>query len=117
MEKSLLGWREYEQELLKDRSGTAVVVCGIENLDPMGVHTGDSIAVSPIQTLRDKEYKAMRKMVFAVLDALSLSSIDFSKHIWQLPESLFLTHCGETRDSSTRICGNRKSCAQMYRCS
>jgi carbamoyl-phosphate synthase large subunit len=67
VEKSIAGWKEYELEVMRDVAGNCVVICGIENFDPMGVHTGDSITVAPIQTLSDVEYQAMRDDAFAVL--------------------------------------------------
>jgi len=73
VEESLLGWKEFELEVMRDRTDNAVVICSIENLDPMGVHTGDSITVAPVQTLSDKEYQAMRK---ASLDVLREIGID-----------------------------------------
>ena len=57
IEESLVGWKEFEMEVMRDRMDNCVVVCSIENFDPMGVHTGDSITVAPVQTLTDKEYK------------------------------------------------------------
>src|SRR3954465_11737026 len=60
VEESLLGWKEYEMEVMRDRADNCVIVCSIENFDPMGVHTGDSITVAPIQTLTDKEFQIMR---------------------------------------------------------
>ena len=60
VEESVLGWKEYELEVMRDRQDNAIIVCGIENLDPMGVHTGDSVTVAPIQTLTDREYQSMR---------------------------------------------------------
>ena len=60
IEKSIAGWKEYELEVMRDRDDNCVVICSIENLDPMGVHTGDSITVAPAQTLTDKEYQVMR---------------------------------------------------------
>ncbi len=60
IEESLLGWKEYEMEVVRDRADNCIIVCSIENLDPMGVHTGDSITVAPAQTLTDKEYQIMR---------------------------------------------------------
>ena len=60
IEESLLGWKEYEMEVVRDRADNAIIVCSIENLDPMGVHTGDSITVAPAQTLTDKVYQIMR---------------------------------------------------------
>ncbi len=67
VEESVEGWKEFELEVMRDRNDNAVVVCSIENLDPMGVHTGDSITVAPIQTLSDREYQAMRDDAIKVL--------------------------------------------------
>ncbi len=67
VEKSIAGWKEYELEVMRDKNDNCVVICGIENFDPMGVHTGDSITVAPIQTLSDVEYQEMRDDAFAVL--------------------------------------------------
>ncbi|HVW79690.1 MAG TPA: carbamoyl-phosphate synthase large subunit [Mycobacteriales bacterium] len=67
VEESVLGWKEYELEVMRDRKDNCVVVCSIENLDPMGVHTGDSITVAPAMTLTDREYQRMRDMAFAVI--------------------------------------------------
>ncbi len=67
IEESLLGWKEFEMEVVRDRKDNCIVVCSIENLDPMGVHTGDSITVAPAQTLTDKEYQLMRDASIAVL--------------------------------------------------
>ena len=74
IEESLLGWKEFEMEVVCDRKGNAVVVCSIENLDPMGVHTGDSITVAPIQTLTDAEYQSMRDDSFAVMRAIGIAT-------------------------------------------
>ena len=60
LEESILGWKEYELELMRDKADNVVVVCSIENLDPMGVHTGDSITVAPAMTLTDREYQRLR---------------------------------------------------------
>ena len=59
IEESVLGWKEYEMEVVRDRRDNCIIICSIENLDPMGVHTGDSITVAPAQTLTDKEYQRM----------------------------------------------------------
>ena len=67
LEESILGWKEYELELMRDRHDNVVVVCSIENLDPMGVHTGDSITVAPAMTLTDREYQRMRDIGIAVI--------------------------------------------------
>ena len=74
IEESLLGWKEYEMEVMRDKKGNGVIVCSIENLDPMGIHTGDSITVAPIQTLTDREYQAMRDDSLAVLEAIGIST-------------------------------------------
>lgn len=74
VEESLLGWKEFEVEVIRDRADNCVVICSIENLDPMGVHTGDSITVAPIQTLTDKEYQAMRDASFAVIRAIGVET-------------------------------------------
>jgi carbamoyl-phosphate synthase large subunit len=67
IEESVLGWKEYELELMRDRHDNVVVICSIENIDPMGVHTGDSVTVAPAMTLTDREYQAMRDLGIAVL--------------------------------------------------
>ena len=82
VEESLLGWKEFEMEVMRDRKDNCVVICSIENLDPMGVHTGDSITVAPTQTLTDKEYQIMRDASFAVIREIGVetggSNIQFS---------------------------------------
>jgi len=67
LEESVLGWKEFEMEVVRDRKDNCIIVCSIENFDPMGVHTGDSITVAPAQTLTDKEYQRMRDASLAVL--------------------------------------------------
>ncbi len=74
VEESLLGWKEFEMEVMLDANDNAVIVCSIENLDPMGVHTGDSITVAPIQTLTDREYQAMRNDTLAVMRAIGVKT-------------------------------------------
>ncbi|MGD9690852.1 MAG: carbamoyl-phosphate synthase large subunit [Phycisphaerales bacterium] len=74
IDQSVLGWKEYELEVVRDRKDNCVIVCGIENFDPMGVHTGDSITVAPIQTLSDKEYQAMRDAAFAIMRAVGVET-------------------------------------------
>ena len=74
IEESLLGWKEYEMEVVRDKADNAVIVCSIENLDPMGVHTGDSITVAPAQTLTDREYQVMRNASIAVLRAIGVDT-------------------------------------------
>ena len=74
VEESVYGWKEFELEVMRDRVGNAVIVCSIENLDPMGVHTGDSITVAPIQTLSDREYQEMRDDGIRVLEAIGVAT-------------------------------------------
>ncbi len=74
VEESLLGWKEYEMEVIRDREDNCIIVCSIENLDPMGVHTGDSITVAPALTLTDKEYQNMRNASFAVLREIGVDT-------------------------------------------
>src|SRR3954464_11952684 len=74
VEESVLGWKEFELEVMRDKHDNCVVVCSIENLDPMGVHTGDSITVAPVMTLTDREYQRMRDMAFAVIRAVGVET-------------------------------------------
>ena len=74
VEESLLGWKEFEMEVMRDKRDNCVIICSIENFDPMGVHTGDSITVAPIQTLTDKEYQIMRDASFAVIRAVGVET-------------------------------------------
>ncbi|HVB27661.1 MAG TPA: carbamoyl-phosphate synthase large subunit [Mycobacteriales bacterium] len=74
VEESVLGWKEFELELMRDRNDNVVVVCSIENLDPMGVHTGDSITVAPAMTLTDREYQHMRDTAIAVIRAVGVDT-------------------------------------------
>ncbi len=82
IEESLLGWKEYEMEVVRDRNDNCIIICSIENLDPMGVHTGDSITVAPAQTLTDKEFQIMRDASLAVLREIGVetggSNVQFS---------------------------------------
>ena len=82
LEESLLGWKEYEMEVVRDHADNCIIICSIENLDPMGVHTGDSITVAPAQTLTDKEYQIMRDASLAVLRKIGVdtggSNVQFS---------------------------------------
>ena len=84
IDESLLGWKEFEMEVMRDHADNCVVICSIENLDPMGVHTGDSITVAPIQTLTDREYQIMRDASFAVIREIGVetggSNIQFAMH-------------------------------------
>ena len=87
IEESLLGWKEFEMEVVRDRNDNAIIVCSIENIDPMGVHTGDSITVAPSQTLSDKEYQIMRNWSIECLRTIGVdtggSNVQFAVH----PES------------------------------
>lgn len=74
VEESILGWKEFELEVMRDRAGTFVVICSIENIDPCGVHTGDSITVAPQQTLSDYEYQAMRDEARKIIDAVGVET-------------------------------------------
>ena len=74
VEESLLGWKEYEMEVIRDREDNCIIVCSIENFDPMGVHTGDSITVAPALTLTDKEYQHMRNASFAILREIGVDT-------------------------------------------
>ncbi|MDE5926237.1 MAG: carbamoyl-phosphate synthase large subunit, partial [Helicobacter sp.] len=74
IEESLLGWKEYEMEVIRDRADNCIIVCSIENLDPMGVHTGDSITIAPALTLTDKEYQRMRDASFAILREIGVDT-------------------------------------------
>ncbi len=82
IEESLLGWKEFEMEVMRDRADNCVVICSIENFDPMGIHTGDSITVAPAQTLTDREFQIMRDASFAVIREIGVetggSNIQFS---------------------------------------
>jgi carbamoyl-phosphate synthase large subunit len=84
LEESIIGWKEYELEVMRDHADNCVVICSIENLDPMGIHTGDSITVAPAQTLSDREYQRMRDAAIAVLRAIGVdtggSNIQFAIH-------------------------------------
>ena len=74
IEESILGWKEYELEVMRDRADNVVVVCSIENLDPMGVHTGDSITVAPAMTLTDREYQRMRDVAIGIIRAVGVDT-------------------------------------------
>ncbi|HPD82735.1 MAG: carbamoyl-phosphate synthase large subunit [Alphaproteobacteria bacterium] len=84
IEESLLGWKEYEMEVVRDKNDNCIIICSIENIDPMGVHTGDSITVAPALTLTDKEYQIMRNASIAVLRGIGVetggSNVQFAVH-------------------------------------
>ena len=74
IEESIVGWKEYEMEVMRDDDDNVVIICSIENFDPMGVHTGDSITVAPAQTLTDKEYQRMRDASLAVIREIGVET-------------------------------------------
>src|SRR5260370_19558929 len=74
IEESVLGWKEYELEVMRDLADNVIIICSIENFDPMGVHTGDSITVAPAQTLTDREYQAMRDAAIAVIREIGVAT-------------------------------------------
>ena len=84
LEESVIGWKEFELEVMRDRKNNAVIICSIENLDPMGVHTGDSITVAPAQTLTDREYQAMRDAALKIIREIGVETggcnIQFAVH-------------------------------------
>ena len=84
IEESLIGWKEFEMEVVRDHADNCIIVCSIENLDPMGIHTGDSITVAPAQTLTDKEYQLMRNASIAILREIGVdtggSNVQFAIH-------------------------------------
>ncbi|MGQ9569824.1 MAG: carbamoyl-phosphate synthase large subunit [Thermodesulfovibrionales bacterium] len=84
IEESVLGWKEYELEVMRDRKDNVVIICSIENFDPMGIHTGDSITIAPAQTLSDKEYQRMRDAAIAIIREIGVdtggSNIQFALH-------------------------------------
>ena len=81
IEESALGWKEYEMEVVRDRMDNCIIICSIENFDPMGVHTGDSITVAPAQTLTDKEYQIMRDASLAVLREIGVDTGGFQRAV------------------------------------
>ena len=84
IEESVIGWKEYELEIMRDRKDNVVIICSIENLDPMGIHTGDSITVAPAQTLSDRQYQIMRDASIAIIREIGVetggSNIQFAVH-------------------------------------
>ena len=84
IEESIVGWKEYEMEVVRDKNDNCIIICSIENIDPMGVHTGDSITVAPALTLTDKEYQIMRNASLAVLREIGVetggSNVQFAVH-------------------------------------
>ncbi len=87
IDESLIGWKEYEMEVVRDKNDNCIIVCSIENFDPMGVHTGDSITVAPAQTLTDKEYQIMRDASLAVLREIGVETGGSNVQFGQCPET------------------------------
>src|SRR5256885_15448451 len=87
IEESLVGWKEFEMEVMRDCADNCVVICSIENFDPMGVHTGDSITVAPVQTLSEKEYQMMRDASFEVIREIGVETGGADKQISVHPEN------------------------------
>ncbi len=87
IDESLLGWKEYEMEVVRDKNDNCIIICSIENLDPMGVHTGDSITVAPALTLTDKEYQIMRNASLAVLRAIGVETGGSNVQFGMCPET------------------------------
>ena len=100
IEESVLGWKEYEMEVVRDKADNCIIVCSIENIDPMGVHTGDSITVAPALTLTDKEYQIMRNASLAVLREIGVetggSNVQFAVDPGHRPDD-------RHRDESARV--------------
>src|SRR5216117_3801750 len=84
VEESVIGWKEFELEVMRDLADNVVIICSIENVDAMGVHTGDSVTVAPAQTLTDKEYQLMRDAAIAIIREIGVetggSNIQFAVH-------------------------------------
>jgi carbamoyl-phosphate synthase large subunit len=118
IEESVLGWKEFELEVMRDCRDNFVVICSIENFDPMGIHTGDSITVAPAQTLTDKEYQRMRDAAAAIIRAVGVetggSNIQFAvdpatgSHDRDRNESARFAQLG-AREQGHRISRSRKS--------
>ncbi len=87
IDESLIGWKEYEMEVVRDKNDNCIIVCSIENFDPMGVHTGDSITVAPAQTLTDKEYQIMRDASLAVLREIGVETGGSNVQFGQCPDT------------------------------
>ena len=86
IDESLVGWKEFEMEVVRDKNDNCIIVCSIENVDPMGVHTGDSITVAPAQTLTDKEYQEMRDASFKILRRIGVETGGSNVQFAQNPE-------------------------------
>ena len=100
VEESVLGWKEYEMEVVRDKTDNCIIICSIENVDPMGIHTGDSITVAPALTLTDKEYQIMRDASIACLREIGVdtggSNVQFARRSRRRPH-------GRHRDEPARV--------------
>ena len=106
IERSIAGWKEYELEVMRDRADNCVVVCSIENLDPMGVHTGDSITVAPAQTLSDVEYQLMRDAAFACIRRVGVETGGSQRAVRRRPRRR--GEHGDHRDEPARVAGRAR---------
>ena len=111
IEQSVIGWKEYEMEVMRDCADNAVIVCSIENFDPMGVHTGDSITVAPAQTLTDKEYQRMRDASLAILRKIGVetggSNVQFAPRGGRAPRRCASCRITPSSSASTRRAASR----------
>lgn len=94
VEESIIGWKEFELEVMRDLADNVVIICSIENIDPMGVHTGDSITVAPAQTLTDKEYQRLRDYAIAIMREIGVETGDPT---CSLPSTPPMAKCGLSR--------------------
>ncbi len=100
IEESILGWKEFELEVMRDLADNVVIICSIENFDPMGVHTGDSITVAPAQTLTDREYQLMRDMAIRIIRKVGVETGGSKYSVWRKPGKRRYSH---HRDESARV--------------
>ena len=111
IEESVLGWKEYELEVMRDLADNVIIICSIENMDPMGVHTGDSITVAPAQTLTDREYQRMRTAAIAVIREIGVetggSNVQFAVHPIDRPHDRHRDESARLAVFSTRIESDR----------
>ena len=113
IEELVLGWKEYEMEVVRDRDDNCIIICSIENVDPMGVHTGDSITVAPALTLTDKEYQIMRNASIAVLREIGVetggSNVQFAVNPGEWPPRRHRDESARVALFGTRLQGDRFS--------
>ena len=99
VERSLQGWKEVEYEVMRDAADTCITICNMENIDPMGVHTGDSIVVAPSQTLSDKDYQLLRTASLNIIRSLGIQAAATSSSRWRRAP---MSSPGSTKSSPTR---------------